>query len=110
MGLGGAIIDGSKIMASNSIPLNIIDDSETGSGNTKDPGTTVYITQDENVLLLPAFDEDLTLELYDASSMLVYTIFVPAGSTQVVLPATLSGTFELRFVADTYYYYGYISL
>lgn len=35
---------------------------------------------------------------------------VAAGTTQIVLPSTLSGDFELRFVGDTYYYIGYISL
>lgn len=36
-----------------------------------------------------------------------------AGTTQselLSLPATLSGDYEIRFVADTYYYYGYIYL
>ena len=28
----------------------------------------------------------------------------------IVLPSTLSGSFEIRFETDTYYYYGYIDL
>ena len=53
---------------------------------------------------------DYTLTLYDENDVLVYSVFVPAGTTQVVLPATLSGNFEIRFETATYYYYGYISL
>ena len=53
---------------------------------------------------------DYTLNLYDEDGEVVYTVFVPAGTTQVILPTTLSGDFELRFETATYYYYGYISL
>ena len=53
---------------------------------------------------------DYTLNLYDENEDLVYSVFVPAGTTQVVLPTTLSGSFELRFETDTYYYYGFIYL
>ena len=35
---------------------------------------------------------------------------LPAGTTMATLPATLSGDYEIRFVADTYYYYEYIYL
>jgi hypothetical protein len=53
---------------------------------------------------------DYTLNLYDEDEDVVYSVFVPAGTTQVILPTTLSGNFELRFETDTYYYYGFIYL
>jgi hypothetical protein len=53
---------------------------------------------------------DYVLTLYDEDDELVYSTFLPAGTTQVVLPTTLSGDFEIRFETATYYYYGYISL
>lgn len=40
----------------------------------------------------------------------VYSTLVPAGVSSVILPSNLSGDCEFRLVADTYYYYGYISL
>ena len=40
----------------------------------------------------------------------VNSTIVPEGTTLVVLPSTLSGDFELRLAADTYYYIGYILL
>ena len=40
----------------------------------------------------------------------VYSTFVAEGTTTIVLPSTLSGDYEIRFVGDTYYYYGYIEL
>lgn len=53
---------------------------------------------------------DYTPSLYDEDDELAYTVFVPEGTTQIVLPSTLSGDFEIRFETATYYYYGYISL
>ena len=92
------------------ISMQIIRSSGPGGGSTLAPPRPLYITQDDYVLTLPAFEEDYTLELRDENDVVVYTDYVPAGTTQVVLPSTLSGDFELRLVADTYYYIGYFSL
>ena len=84
------------------IPMQIIDHGPAAGGSTLAPPRPWYITQDDYVLTLPAFEEDFTLELRDEDDAVVYSTFVPAGTTQVVLPSTLSGDFELRLVADTY--------
>lgn len=106
--MGGACL--SKAFAGNQIPMQIIDKGGVGHGNTLAPPRPWYITQDDYVLTLPAFEDDFTLELRDENDVIVYTDYVPAGTTQVVLPSMLSGDFELRLVADTYYYRGYINL
>lgn len=67
-------------------------------------------TQNDYTLTMPAFEDDFTLVLLDEDGVVVYTTYVPAGTTMIVLPSTLSGDFELRLVGDTYYYRGYISL
>lgn len=92
------------------VPMHIIKEGGVGNGNTLAPVRPWYITQDDYTLTLPAFEDDFTLELLDEDGLVVYTTYVPAGTTLVVLPSTLSGDFELRFVADTYYYRGYITL
>ena len=51
-----------------------------------------------------------TLELRDASGTLVYTTYVDATDTQVNLPISLAGTYELRLCTDDYYFYGEITL
>ena len=108
--LGGALFN--KVLADEprEIPLSIIDKSEAGSGNTKTPQLPLIISQDENILTLPATPVDYTLELRDENGVLVYYAFIPMGTTQIVLPTTLSGDFEIRLVADTYYYIGYLTL
>ena len=55
---------------------------------------------------------DYTLVLLDEDGEVAYSTVVPAGTSTVVLPATLAGDFELRLYPDgtAYYYYGDITL
>ena len=76
----------------------------------KSPVRPWSIDLTDNVITMPATPCDYTLNLYDEDGEVVYTVFLPAGTTQVVLPTTLSGDFEIRFETATYYYYGFISL
>lgn len=98
------------ISAQDQIPMQIIDPGAAGEGNTLAPPRPWYITQDDYTLTMPAFEVDFTLELRDEDGVVVYSTYVPAGTTLIILPSTLSGDFELRLVADTYYYRGYIIL
>lgn len=96
------------------IPMSIIDkNGADGGGNTLAPPRPWYITQDDYVLTLPAFNENFTLQLRDVNNTIAYFTFVPAGTTQVILPSTLSGNYEIRFIPSstfTYYYRGFIVL
>lgn len=96
----------------NQIPMQIIDQSSMGNGPTNAPPRPWNITQDENILTLPAFDEGFTLQLLDEDETVVYSTYIPASTTQVVLPSTLSGEFELRLIPfnATYYFRGYLIL
>ncbi len=98
------------LWAGEPIPMQIIKEGGVENGNTLAPPRPWYITQDDYVLTMPAFEDDFTLELRDENDVVVYTAYVPAGTTMIVLPSMLSGDFELRLVGDTYYYRGYISL
>lgn len=96
----------------NNIPMQIIKDGPGSNIGTNLPPRPWYITQDENVLTMSAFEDDLTLQLRDEDDTVVYSTFISAGTTQVILPTTLSGEFELRLVPffATYYYRGYLEL
>ncbi len=100
----------SATFAGNDVPLTHQQNGSTHGGSTKDPNHLWYITQDGNVLTMSATPCDYTLNLYDEDDEVVYSVYVPAGTTMIVLPSTLSGSFEIRFETDTYYYYGYIEL
>ncbi len=79
-------------------------------GQSKDPTILPVVSLDGNVLTFESAHEDFTLCLFDEENNEVYSVFVPSSVSVVVLPATLTGNFKLMLVADTYYYYGYISL
>lgn len=100
----------SFVYAGNGVPLNYQIKGTSHQGNPKSPVCTWYINQDGSVLTMSATPCDYTLNLYDEDDELVYSEFVPAGTTMIVLPTTLIGLFEVRFETDTYYYYGYITI
>ena len=103
---------GNFVFSQNQIPMQIIKNQPVGENNPLAPPRPWYITQDENVLTIPAFEDDLTLQLLDEDETVVYSTIISAGTTQVILPTTLSGEFELRLIPffSTYYYRGYIEL
>ena len=93
-----------------SVPLNYHPNGSTHGGSGKAPARPWLVDLEDNVITISATPSDYTLNLYDEDGEIVYSVFVPAGTTQVILPTTLSGFFELRFETDTYYYYGIIYL
>lgn len=98
--------------AQHDIPMQIIREGSSDGGNTLAPPRPWYITQDDYVLTLPSFEDNFTLELRDESDTVVYSTYLSAGMTQVVLPSTLLGEYELRILpySATYYYRGYLNL
>ena len=94
----------------NSTPLTYKPKGGLHSGGAKSPVLPWLVDLTGNIITMSATPCNYTLILYDEDGDVAYSVFVPAGTTQVVLPGTLSGSFELRFETDTYYYYGYISL
>ena len=68
---------------------------------------TVYI--DGNTLSFENLWGTYVLQILQGNTV-VYSTIVPYGTPSVVLPSTLSGNYEFRLVADSYYYYGYIAL
>lgn len=67
-----------------------------------------------NLLLLPTFapdfEEDYTLQLLDEDGVVVYSVNCLSGTTQVVLPSTLTGDYEIMVIRGGTYYVGYIEL
>lgn len=106
------LIGGGDFAFGQQIPMQIIKNQPIGQNSPLAPPRPWYITQDENILTLPAFDESFTLQLLDEDETVVYSTYIPAGTTQVVLPSTLSGDFEIRLIPynAAYYFRGYLIL
>ena len=79
-------------------------------GHPYAPARPWYINQNDNVLTLPDFEEDYTLQLLDEDGYVVYSVDCLSGTTQVVLPSTLTGDYEIMVIRGGSYYVGYIEL
>lgn len=69
---------------------------------------TVYI--DGYTLLIEGDHPDYTLQLVDANDDVVYSVFVPAGTTTVILPSTYAGDYTLQLLWGNWMFYGEITL
>lgn len=69
---------------------------------------------DDHTLYISGEHSDYTLYLVDTSGEepdVVYQVYVPANVSAVILPATLSGTYELQlYDGGEYYFYSEIEL
>ena len=108
--IGGALNSDAFAGHQQEIPMQIFNNGAASQGGTYAPPRPWYIVQDDYVLTLPALADDYTFELLDQDDEVVYTTFLPSGTTQIILPSTLSGSYEIRLVGDTYYYRGYVKL
>ena len=85
------------------VPVN------TNGGSTKSPSPRIIVFQEGHSLTFPEFWDFVTLQLIDSNNNIVFTSPIPNGSTTLTLPLSLSGNYEIRFVASTYYYIGNIT-
>lgn len=77
----------------------------------KSPINPPQATLDGHVLTFTTSHADFVLTLLDEDGDEVYTVFVPAATTTVVLPSTLTGLFELQlYPGGSYYFSGDIVL
>ena len=94
------------------IPFNTgyVDPTSSETPRLKSPvlAPTVYI--DGNVLTFDTPCDGCVLQLVDEDDDVVYSIVIPAGTTSLILPSTLSGTFELQIIRDNWLFYADIEL
>lgn len=71
----------------------------------KSPNTPPTASIDGHTLYIYDVTSPLALTVVDENQQVVYTAYVPAGNTTLVLPATLTGTFELQLYPGGDYYF-----
>lgn len=99
------------VVPSSIVAKQIILQGGVAQGNTKTPVPSLYVEQDGNCLTLPAFSDNIILQLIDDNDDVVYNVIVPAGVITVTLPSTYTGDYMLRLVvSSTSYYIGEITL
>ena len=81
-----------------------------GHGNPKSPmqPPTVYI--DDYTLLFAVDHPEYVLNIKDEDDNVVYTTVVYSSLTQVILPSTLSGDYQIELVMGNWLFTGWINL
>ena len=92
------------------LEVSIIDETPTQSGPHKTPVQIPEVWQDGHLIILEAGHADFVLDLIDEDGILVYTTVVPTATTQVFLPSSFTGDFELQLIQGNFCFYGFISL
>ena len=96
------------------IPLGIGGGSSGPSnGNDPIPRSPILfpsVSLADHTLYFNSTIPDYYLLVLDEDGYVVYSTYVPSGTTLINLPTTLSGEFEIRLVTSSFYFYGYITL
>ena len=110
--LFGAFILSTDVSAQVLVPLtvSIIDEQPGGNGQPKTPVLAPKVYIDDYTLLFEANHPDYVLNIKDENDNVVYSTVVSSTQTQVVLPSTLSGTYEIQFVVNNLQFKGWINL
>ena len=111
--LFSAFIFSTSVSAQVLIPLTVSieeDDQPGGPGYPKTPITapTVYI--DDYTLLFEVDHPEYVLYIKDEDDNVVYSTVVYSTQTQVVLPSTLSGNYQIELVMGYWLFTGWINL
>ena len=93
------------------IPLDSgISDPTTGNENPRGPVLPPSVSIDGHILYTQYVPFDATLQILDSSGAVVYSIFVPAFTPSVILPASLTGDYVIQLIEGYWYFYGWIHL
>ena len=76
--------------------VEIVDNGGTNPSLPKSPIELPQATLDGHVLTFTSSHADYALTLLDENGDDAYQVFVPASTSVVVLPSTLSGSFEIQ--------------
>ena len=91
-------------------PFGPGDDNGTGNPLPKSPVISPVVAQSGHTLYLYSGCDDTTLVLLDEDDEVVYTTGISEGTTQLVLPNSIQGTYELRIQRGQYIFYTEIEL
>jgi hypothetical protein len=111
--LFSAFVLSTSVSAQVLVPLTVSieeHDQPLGPGYPKTPITapTVYI--DDYTLLFEVDHPEYVLYIKDEDDNVVYSTVVYSAQTQVVLPSTLSGNYQIELVMGNWLFTGWINL
>lgn len=101
------------VAAMDLIPLTICpyeNDQPLGNGHGKSPMLVPKVYIDDYTLLFAVDHPDYVLYIKDEDDNVVYSTVVYSTQTQVVLPSTLSGDYQIELVMGYWLFKGFFSL
>ena len=106
--LGGAQV----FAATQGLPVGLsvkkIDGSSGHPGGAKNPIEFPTVSQDGHTIEIDIPHPEYVLNIVDSNDNVVYTVVVPSNVSEVDLPDTLSGTYELQLIQGNWCFYGTI--
>ena len=110
--LFGAFILSTSVSAQELVPLtvSIIDEQPISHGHPRSPEETPIVYIDDYTLLFEANHPEYVLNIKDENNVVVYSTVVSTTQTQVVLPSTLSGDYQIELVVGNLLFKGWINL
>ena len=108
-----AFIFSTSVSAQELVPLTVCieeDDQPGGNGHPRSPNETPIVYIDDYTLLFEANHPEYILNIKDEDDEVVYSTVVYSAQTQVVLPSTLSGDYQIELVVDYWLFMGWINL
>ena len=92
------------------LQVKYLDPTFSQTGMPRGPEDPLTIGLEDHTLYMSNVDFDVTLQLTDANDNVVYTTFVAANTSTVVLPSYLSGEYKIELIDDERCFWGYIEL
>ena len=110
--LFGAFILSTDVSAQVLVPLtvSIIDEQPGGNGQPKTPVLAPKVYIDDYTLLFEVDHPEYVLYIKDEDGDVIYSTVVSSTQTQVVLPSTLSGNYQIELVMGNWLFTGWINL
>lgn len=102
----------SAVFAMEIIPFTpqIIDDKTISHGSPKSPIRPPVVYIDDYTLSFTAGHPEYVLTIRNEESDVVYTTVVSSSETQVVLPATLSGEYQIELAMGGWLFVGWVTI
>lgn len=92
------------------LQATIYDPTNPNGGFHKTPIQEPSVSLEDHILYFETPCDGCTLNIVDENDVVVYTLVIPTGTTSLVLPATLSGEYELQIISGNYLFFGTIDL
>ena len=109
----GAFLISTSSLAQELIPLSVSiedDDQPIGNGHGKTSMCPPVVYIEDYTLSFEVDHPEYVLYIKDEDDNVVYTTTVYSIQTQVVLPSTLSGDYQIELVMGNWLFTGYITL